>query len=240
MIKKNSVPHPVQAAMEEKSNALQFLPPELRHVYHYAILFLSPKSKKWGNLKQLLQKVTHYEKDDNFIALFQPSLNDFAVLYACLQTTAGWKSATYYYKNEIISRSQMLQPVECVTNLKELAGHVESCLTEDIIYGFWQSDGIRNNIKFIIPCKHARGFGYKKIGGDYAKMFLAHAQECGVTMCPFFNMNNFKGPFYQQDNLHDMTATISVKNIIDDLEKEKQQKESKSSFFSNILRILKK
>lgn len=187
--------------------------------------------------------ISHYEKDDNFIALFKPSLKDFNILYSCLKVAAGWKSATYFYRNEIISRTQMLNPVECIVNLKELAGQPEACLTEDTIYGYWLDNGIRNNKKFIIPCKQARSFGYRKVGENYRKMFLVEAQEQGVTMCPFFNMACFKGPFDHKDDLNDLNITINFEDIMNNTDTntpKNTDKEPKKSFFSKMLGIFKK
>lgn len=189
---------------------IQPLPPAIDGKYHYAALYLSPRSKKWPALKKLLNKVETYESDSNFIALFKSSLQDFEVLYNAMLISSGWKTVFYYYKGRPISSKQVWLPVACISGMKERAGKPESCICKSVNY-----DDMHNGSNylrtFMIPCKTISHEWYRgKIGNNYKEQFLSSAQELGITTCPFFNPSHFLGPELEKWDGGGMVFSVKI------------------------------
>lgn len=180
---------------------IRTLPPNLYGKYHYAALFISPRSQKWKTLKKLLlSKVEVLQNGNDTLALFKANKNDFETLYIVLQISTGWKSVVYFYSGNPISSKQVWYPVSCISKMKDWSGEKACCQCESINYDdmLYGKEYLR---VFTVPCKVICNQWYKgRQGEDYLSQFMVSAQEWGITTCPFFSPNSFSGPHFKKNN----------------------------------------
>ena len=175
-------------------NEIKTLPPDVEGRYHYAVLFMAPKSVKWKELKALLEtRVETREAGENFVALFKPNLADFEVLATVLRVAGQWGGTTFFHAGRPIPATRIWKPADCINELKELAGTPAACLRKDIDY--WGNDGPRH---FVVPCKELHVNWREIVGDDYKAHFLISAREKGIDTCPFFRPESFSGPHAEE------------------------------------------
>lgn len=183
-----------------------------------ALVFVSPRSKKWPLVWGLCQKTQHLENDKNFLALFESGPGSIQLLGQVISEIYDWKSANLFIKGKQVRKSDMSQIITCYGQSLEHQEPMRAyCLRENEVYSF--NNQLNNtaregqHVSFITPCRLASSYATysDNLPSSFEEQFHSAAVSRLAHLCPNYCLGNFQGPFLRKTQDRSTTYTIKLK-----------------------------
>ncbi len=159
--------------------------------YPFVFVIGPSRSANWKTVKRLCAVSPYYQENEDgmLMAAFSFERREFEVAYEVLRLAGSWKGSFLFYRGKRITFYYMWQWIHCYKQSLDVENLTAHCIS------FYELSSVRHDTRFSVtyPCRNFAPYTVDVDAPvDVREQVLASGQAQGFTLCPHFNIENFR------------------------------------------------